>query len=272
MGAIEHIHARQILDSRGNPTVEVDVAPRLRRPRARRGALGRVDRRVRGDRAARRRRRVGRQGRRQGGRERQRRRSRRRWSAPAPTDQAAIDRDPAASSTGRRTSRGSAPTRSSASRWRPRGRRPPRPGCRSTPTSPSSTAARATQATVLPVPMMNVINGGAHADNSVDLQEFMVVPAGAPSFSEGAADGDRGLPRAEGDAEGARPRDRRSATRAASPPTSSRTRRRSRSWSRGSRRPATRPARTSSSRSTRRPASSTARPTAPTCSSTRAAR
>ncbi|MET0926901.1 MAG: phosphopyruvate hydratase [Solirubrobacterales bacterium] len=40
-------------------------------------------------------------------------------------------------------------------------------------------------ATVLPVPMMNVINGGAHADNSVDLQEFMVVPAGAPSFSEG---------------------------------------------------------------------------------------
>jgi enolase len=41
------------------------------------------------------------------------------------------------------------------------------------------------QATVLPVPMMNVINGGAHADNSVDLQEFMVVPAGAASFSEG---------------------------------------------------------------------------------------
>ena len=41
------------------------------------------------------------------------------------------------------------------------------------------------EATVLPVPMMNVINGGAHADNSVDLQEFMVVPAGAPSFSEG---------------------------------------------------------------------------------------
>ncbi len=41
------------------------------------------------------------------------------------------------------------------------------------------------RATVLPVPMMNVINGGAHADNSVDLQEFMVVPAGAPSFSEG---------------------------------------------------------------------------------------
>ncbi len=39
-------------------------------------------------------------------------------------------------------------------------------------------------ARILPVPMMNVVNGGAHADNSVDFQEFMVVPAGAPSFSE----------------------------------------------------------------------------------------
>jgi enolase 1/2/3 len=38
--------------------------------------------------------------------------------------------------------------------------------------------------TVLPVPMMNVLNGGAHADNSVDFQEFMVVPAGAASYSE----------------------------------------------------------------------------------------
>src|ERR671933_468269 len=37
---------------------------------------------------------------------------------------------------------------------------------------------------VLPVPMMNVVNGGAHADNSVDFQEFMVVPVGAASFSD----------------------------------------------------------------------------------------
>ena len=36
----------------------------------------------------------------------------------------------------------------------------------------------------LPLPMMNIINGGAHADNNVDLQEFMVLPVGAPSFSE----------------------------------------------------------------------------------------
>jgi len=37
---------------------------------------------------------------------------------------------------------------------------------------------------VLPVPMMNIINGGSHADNSVDLQEFMILPVGAPSFRE----------------------------------------------------------------------------------------
>ena len=40
------------------------------------------------------------------------------------------------------------------------------------------------EARVLPVPMMNVINGGVHADNSIDLQEFMVVPAGAETFAE----------------------------------------------------------------------------------------
>ena len=36
----------------------------------------------------------------------------------------------------------------------------------------------------MPVPMMNVVNGGAHADNNLDVQEFMIVPLGAPSFSE----------------------------------------------------------------------------------------
>jgi enolase len=39
-------------------------------------------------------------------------------------------------------------------------------------------------ARVLPVPMMNVLNGGAHADNAVDFQEFMIVPCGAPTFAE----------------------------------------------------------------------------------------
>jgi enolase len=41
------------------------------------------------------------------------------------------------------------------------------------------------EAHVLPVPMLNVVNGGAHADNSLDLQEFMIVPGGADTFSEG---------------------------------------------------------------------------------------
>lgn len=42
-----------------------------------------------------------------------------------------------------------------------------------------------TNASVLPVPMMNILNGGAHADNKVDIQEFMVMPVGASSFAEG---------------------------------------------------------------------------------------
>jgi enolase len=69
----------------------------------------------------------------------------------------------------------------------------------------------------LPVPMMNVLNGGAHADNSVDFQEFMVVPAGAPTFTEALRIGtevfhalkrtllDRGLATAVGDEGGFAP-------------------------------------------------------------------
>jgi enolase len=70
---------------------------------------------------------------------------------------------------------------------------------------------------VLPVPMMNVLNGGAHADNDVDFQEFMIVPVGAPSFSEALRIGaevfhalkshlhDRGLSTAVGDEGGFAP-------------------------------------------------------------------
>ena len=70
---------------------------------------------------------------------------------------------------------------------------------------------------VLPVPMMNVLNGGAHADNRVDFQEFMVVPLGAPTFSEAVRMGaevfhalkrhlhDRGLGTAVGDEGGFAP-------------------------------------------------------------------
>src|SRR5437762_1422449 len=41
-----------------------------------------------------------------------------------------------------------------------------------------------TNARTLPVPLMNILNGGAHADNNVDVQEFMVVPWGGPTFAE----------------------------------------------------------------------------------------
>src|SRR5262249_61390079 len=41
-----------------------------------------------------------------------------------------------------------------------------------------------TSARTLPVPMMNIINGGVHADNPIDFQEFMIMPTGAPTFAE----------------------------------------------------------------------------------------
>lgn len=44
-----------------------------------------------------------------------------------------------------------------------------------------------TNAKILPIPMMNILNGGSHADNKIDFQEFMVMPVGASSFSEGLA-------------------------------------------------------------------------------------
>ena len=46
-----------------------------------------------------------------------------------------------------------------------------------------------TSARLLPVPMMNIVNGGAHADNPIDFQEFMIMPVGAPSFAEGLRTG-----------------------------------------------------------------------------------
>jgi enolase len=70
---------------------------------------------------------------------------------------------------------------------------------------------------VLPVPMMNVVNGGAHADNTIDMQEFMIMPVGAPSFREALRWGtetyhtlrkvlhDRGLSTAVGDEGGFAP-------------------------------------------------------------------
>src|SRR5918994_3311925 len=103
MSAIEHVHARQILDSRGNPTVEVELTPNKSRLGAN-AILG--------------------------------------VSLAAAHAAAAEEGLPL---------------------WRYLG---------------------GESARVLPVPMMNVLNGGAHADNSVDFQEFMVVPVGAGSFAQ----------------------------------------------------------------------------------------
>ena len=117
-------------------------------------------------------------------------------------------------------------------------------------------ARTATTAFTLPVPMMNILNGGAHADSSVDFQEFMVMPLGAPSFAEALRVGRGDLPRAARHPEGARPVDRRRRRRRlrAEPEVEPRgARGRARSDRQG--RAAT-PGRTSSSRSTSRRASS----------------
>ena len=125
-------------------------------------------------------------------------------------------------------------------------------------------------ARILPVPMMNVLNGGAHADNSVDFQEFMVVPVGATRFADALRMGaevfhhlkrhlhDRGLGGGVGDEGGFAPNleSNEAALEALV------------AGHRGGGLRARR--RTSRSRSTPRPARSTA--TAATCSSTRAAR
>ena len=67
-----------------------------------------------------------------------------------------------------------------------RRRAPKRPpaGARSTSTSRDSRGTRRRRHLLLPVPMMNILNGGAHADSSVDFQEFMVMPLGLPTFAE----------------------------------------------------------------------------------------
>jgi enolase len=183
MGAIEHIHARQILDSRGNPTVEVDV-------RLGSGAFGRAAvpsgastgefeaAELRDD----------------GGE----------WAGKGvvkavgnvnndiakaltgarATDQVALDETlreldgtPNKSRLGANAILGVslATARASAAEA----------GVPLYVYLAELYGASREQANVLPVPMMNVINGGAHADNSIDLQEFMVVPAGASSFAEG---------------------------------------------------------------------------------------
>jgi enolase len=141
-------------------------------------------------------------------------------------DQAAIDARLVALD-GPRRSRASARTRSSPCRSR---RRAPRPSRRA---SPLYRSLGGDDATLLPVPLMNVINGGAHADNSLDFQEFMIVPHGAPSFPRRSARASRSTTRSASCSRSAVSRPRW-ATRAGSRRRSRATRRRSISWSRRS--------------------------------------
>ena len=122
-------------------------------------------------------------------------------------------------------------------------------------------------ARTLPVPMMNVINGGAHANNRIDIQEFMIVPAGAPTFAEAVRMGAEVFHalRRQLDAAATRPR---SATRAVSLPSWAAPTKHLRRSSRRSRRPDTGPARTCPWHSTPRRANSS--PTGPTASRAKA--
>ena len=200
---IVDILGREIIDSRGNPTVEADVIARLRRPGPRRRAVGRLDRHARSGRAARRRQEaLPRQGRAARPSPTSTARSARRCSARMPTDQAALDAAMIAlDGTDNKARLGAnallavslanahaAARTSEQSLYRlPRRRRSPK---------------------MMPVPMMNIINGGAHADNSVDIQEFMILPVGAPNFSRSAALRRGDLPYAQESPARAQARDR----------------------------------------------------------------
>ncbi len=177
MGAIDRIHARQILDSRGNPTVEVEVALDS-------GATGRAavpSGASTGEFEA--------TELRDGGEE---------WSGKGVSKAVAnVNDDIAAALVGARATEQGAIDRTLIDLDGTPNKS--RLGANAI-LGVSLAVARAAateageplyrflggaDAHVLPVPMMNVVNGGAHADNSVDLQEFMVMPTGAATFSEG---------------------------------------------------------------------------------------
>ncbi len=176
MPTIEHIHARQILDSRGNPTVEVDVSLDT-------GAMGRAavpsgastgefeatELRDGGERWA------GKGVARAVGSVNDE--IARALTGARATEQGAIDRTlidldgtPNKSRLGANAILGVSLAVAKAAAAEAG--------------EPLYLFLGGTAETTLPVPMMNVLNGGAHADNKVDFQEFMVVPAGAPTFAD----------------------------------------------------------------------------------------
>ena len=209
--AISNVLAREVLKLPGQPDRRGGGPSRRRRTGPAARSLGRIHRRARGRGVARRRQEpLRRQGRAQG-----RRARRDRIIAPECSGlrrprpgraRPAADR----ASTARRTRASSARTPSSASRWPRRTPRPRRSACRSIATS------AACPAHMLPVPMFNILNGGKHAANSTDFQEFMVMPVGAPSFREALRWGVESLPVAQEGAARAGATAPASATKAAS--------------------------------------------------------
>ena len=196
MSVIVEMHAREIIDSRGNPTIEADVMLDSRRAWPRGGTLRGLHRYARGGGTA-------------------RRRSRSAIRARASTravdnvntllrevligkealDQAGIDarmmeldgtreqRPP-----GRQRDPGRVAGQSARGRANEAG-------------VPLFKHLLGTREPVMPVPMMNIINGGAHANNSLDIQEFMILPVGRALAARGAALWRRDLPHAEEDTE-----------------------------------------------------------------------
>ena len=247
MSAIARVHGRQVLDSRGNPTVEVDVQLES-------GAVGRaavpsgastgvheaVELRDGGAE-------YGGKGGNERGRERERRARERASSAATRTTRRGstrvlveLDGTPNKGRLGANAILGvslavakAAAAEQGLSLFRSLG---------------------GMDARTLPVPMMNVINGGAHAENSIDLQEFMVVPLGADSFPRVSGSATRSTTRSRSCSASAGSTSA-SATRAGSRPTCPRARTRSRRCSRRPSAPDT--ASASRSHSTRRRARST---------------
>ena len=203
---IRSVHAREILDSRGGtPTIEVDVALES-------GARGRAavpsgasTGSSRGAGASRQGPQTVRRERRPEGRGARKRRDRpgargpERRSARARRRLIALDGTPTKSRLGANALLGvsmAALARAAASQ-------------EGSALSTHRRCSYGSTAFTLPVPMMNILNGGAHADSSVDFQEFMVMPLGAPIVRRSAAHGRRSLPRAARHPEEARPVDGR---------------------------------------------------------------
>ena len=152
----------------------------------------RQHRRPRSRRAARRRQEtLSRQGRAQGGRQRQRRSSPRAARPRRPAIRLGIDQHDDRAR--RHAQQGQA--RRQCHPRRLAGRRPCRGRLRSACRSIAISAAPTPRC--LPVPMMNILNGGKHADNNVDFQEFMIMPLGAATLPRRPAHGGRGLPQSQ---------------------------------------------------------------------------